>query len=548
MFKIKPKGKLMLFLALASAMIWSVGCGSNATGEKVGEVSPEKSQEGTASPKKGGTITISLPVEPDRLDEQTASTVGELIESQIGGGLLTVDPVTKEIKPHLAESYSISEDGKAWTFKIRPNVKIQDGTPVTSSVFKETYDRILENKGGAVTALLSSIQSISTPDDQTLIFHLKEASAPLLSNLAYYSGALMPQSTAAVQKLGKDYSRNPLGVGPWKFESWQAGQAVTLVRNDEFNWAQPFYENQGPVRPDKLVFKFIKDKQTALAALESGAIDIASNVSPKDAKKFKDNPNYTILEEQKSGIGNFLAANTKSEIVKDVLVRKALNMAVNKEAIIQAVLQGEGVVANGPLPVTMFGYDRTVEEYGYPYNPEEAKKLLDTAGWKDDGQGGREKDGQKLAIRLFTDDENKQSAQLVQSMMAAVGVKITIESMVFATILDKCSKGDYDLAIFSYVYPDPDVLYLFFHSSQLNGLNYGKVHDPELDSLLEKGRSATDAEARKTVYAQIQKNVIEQAYWVPIYTEKQFHVMNNRVKGVKVAAGRWYLNDSWVAE
>ncbi len=281
-----------------------------------------------------------------------------------------------------------------------------------------------------------------------------------------------------------------------------------------------------------------------MAALESGTIDVATYVKPKDVKPFENNPKFQVGEELKSGIGNYVQINTENEILQDVQVRKALSVAINKEAVIQSVLQGEGVVAHGPLPASMPDYDQAVEEYGYKYNLDEAKKQLEAAGWRENGQGVREKNGKKLSLRLSIESPDKQSAQLLQAMLAEAGVEIKIEELEYATLLDKSAKGDYDLAINGYTYADPDILYLFFHSSQVNGgINYGKVQNRELDALLEKGRTTMDLEARKKIYADVQKIIVDQAYWIPIYTEKMFHVMNSHVKGVKVAAGRWYLND-----
>ena len=291
----------------------------------------------------------------------------------------------------------MADDQKTWTFKIRSGITFHDGTSLTAASFKATYERAMapETASPGAGPLLGVIESISAPDEKTLILQLKEPSAPLLSYLIQ-PNVTQPLSMAAIEQYGKEYGRNPVGVGPWKFESWKTGESITLVRNEAYKWAEPFAKVQGPPMPDKLVIKFIKDAQTTIAALESGSIDIAS-ISAKEAKEYRSNGKFEVLEATKLGV-NFIQMNLENEILQDLRVRQALNMALNKKAIIQADEQGEGESAFGPLPRKMFGYDPAVETYGYPFNVEEAKKLLEDDGWKTGAGGIREKDGKPLSL------------------------------------------------------------------------------------------------------------------------------------------------------
>ncbi len=536
-----------VYLLLVCFLVFPVvGCSSTTAPADTGK--PGGEMEKHAEPKRGGTITIGVTEEPDTLDAQkTNMNVSNLITGLLGGSLLSMDSKTLEIKPYLAESYVISEDGKTWTFTIRSGVTFHDGTPLTAASFKMTFERALapETASTSTGEVLTAIQSVSAPDDKTLILHLKEPSATLLSYLAQ-PGVTQPLSMEALAKYGKEYGRNPVGVGPWKFESWKTGESITLVRNDAYRWADPFAENQGPPRADKLVFKFIKDAQTTLAALESGTIDLAS-VAGKDAKQYQNSGKFTVLEAMSLGV-SFVQMNLENEILQDVNVRRALNMAINKAAIIQADLQGEGVSAHGPLPREMFGYDPAVEEYDYKYSPEEAKKLLEAAGWQMSSQGIREKAGKPLRLNLLT-AMSSQAVPLIQSMLKEVGVDVKVQHAEFATVLDASAKGQFDLNILAYTEVDPDVLYLFMHSSQIGSLNHSHINNPQLDALLEKGRTTVDRGERKKIYADIQKIAVDQAYWIPYAEEKKLLVVNKRLQGVKLdpIAGI-QLGDSWVNE
>lgn len=536
--------KYLLFTCMLAFI--AAGCASAPPSVKT-QNQQSKSPD-SLTPKRGGTITIGYQAEPDTLDPQkTALSAGNFVGGFLGGGLVVQDPYTFELKPHLAESYKISEDGKTWTFKLRQGVKFHDGTPLTASSFKQSMERAMDPKTASPLSgqELTAIKSISAPDDSTLILQLSQPSAPLLSALAY-GGYQQPVAMEALKKYGNDFGRNPVGVGPWKFESWKTGESITLTRNEDYQWAAPFVENQGPVRPDKLVIKFIKDNQTLMAALDSGTIDIA-NVPAKDVKKYKDDKDFTVLEGMQP-VENFIGMNLQNEILQDINVRKALNLAINKEALIIADVQGEGVPVYGPIPATMFGYDPAVEQYGYKYNKEEAMRLLEEAGWKIGGQGIREKDGKELSLLMIIDNP-KPGNQLVQSMLKEIGIDLKLQSYEMATASAQAVKGAFDLLATDHGSNDPHILDLLFNSNQIGGLNFFRISNKELDSLLEKGATTTDSRERQKVYADIQKLIVDEAYWIPLYSAKTFQVINNRIQGVKPnPLATLNVQDMWVNE
>ncbi|MHC0035389.1 ABC transporter substrate-binding protein [Pseudoneobacillus sp. C159] len=552
MVKKRPVNPFQFITLLFLAMMLIVGCSStsSSTPKKEKDDDSNLQTEEMATPKPGGTITIGAFAEPDTLDvHKTAMSIASQVTSHIGGNLIVINPETNELEPYLAEDYQVSEDGKTITFKIRQDVKFQDGTPLTAQVVKDTFDRILNPDTGATVAasLIAGIQSTSAPDEQTFIIELVAPSAPFLRNLAS-EGYLQPLSMAAIEKAGDNYGRNPVGVGPFKFKEWVTGQSITLERNEEFNWPQSYYENKGKAYPEKIVYKFIQDEQTMLAALDSGSIDVAIGITPKDVQRYRNNDQYYVLEVDRQGLGLFLEMNTENDILKDVNVRKAINMAINKDAIIKAVLNGEGAPAYGPIPSTIFGYDPNVENYGHKFNQNEATNLLESSGWQKNSKGIFEKDGKAMKFDLTIMGTHNQSAQMVQAMLKDVGIEVNIQSMESGTLIEKASQGDYDMSFLGYSYGDPDILTLLFHSSQIGGLNHTRVKNPELDALLDKGRTTIDPEERKQVYAQVQKIVVDEAYFAPIYAERVFFVVNKRVKNVKLNATAPLFHDSWVEQ
>ncbi|EST53450.1 ABC transporter substrate-binding protein [Brevibacillus panacihumi W25] len=502
-------------------------------------------------PKKGGTITIGIANEPDQLDiHKTGMAVANQIAGNLGASLVTQDPDTLEFKPYLAESWEVSEDGKTWTFKIRTGVKFHDGTDMTAKSIAETYQRALDPATAAKVAgsNLSEVESVEAPDDTTLVLHLKQPFAPLLQFLSD-PGWLQPLSLQAIAQAGDKYGRQPVGVGPWKFEKWENGQSISFTRNEEFAWADPIFQNQGAPYADRLVYRFISENQTLLAALDSGSIDIARGVVAKDVAKYRDNPQFEVKEMLRNGLGLFVMLNTRRPAFQEIEVRQALNKAINKEAIMKAVIQGEGVVSYGPLPPSLFGYDEGVMDYGLKYQVEEAKALLEKAGYTKNAQGLYEKGGKPLKLDLLTQTGTwAQASQLIQAMLKDIGVEVNIVTLEWGALVDTATKGSFDMTLMGYTLNDPDVLYLFLHSSQAdNGLNFSYVKDAKMDELLVKGRTTVDSAARKDVYKEIQKYVVDQAWWVPIYTEKQFNVVRKPVEGVGIHPLRGLMyHDSWV--
>lgn len=509
----------------------------------------EKGNESDATPTAGGKITVGFPEEPNSLDmHKTGMVVAYAIGTNFGGTLLTVDPETLEVLPNLAEDYDVSEDGKTITLQIKSGVTFHDGSPLTAQSFKDTFERAMNPDTGSVLSgsLLVAVKEIRVPDELTLEIELNEPSAPFLLNLA--SGYLQVISTEAIEVHGEDYGKNPVGVGPYQFKNWETGQSILLTKYEDFNWPESFYENKGSAYPDELEFKFIKDYQTKLAALDSGSIDIAMNVEAKDVARYRDNDKFEVKELERQGIGSFIEMNIENDKLKDPNLRKALNMAINKEVIIQAVIDGEGSVANGPLSPNIFGYDPEVENYGYKYNQDEAVGLLESAGWSKNANGVMEKDGEELRLELLTTEADNQKAQIIQAMLKEIGIEINIQSMEQATLIEKAGEGDFELSFLSYSYNDPDVLYMLFHSSQIGGLNHTRVNNADLDALLEQGRTEMDLEKRKEIYIQAQKIIVDEAYWTPLYTDKVFHVINKRVHNVKNSPSALLYHDSWVTQ
>ncbi|CAM3640323.1 ABC transporter substrate-binding protein [Brevibacillus invocatus] len=537
--------KLLAGILITSLTTITIGCGAS-NGDN-----PQQSGTTTITPgepQKGGTVTIAVDGEPDTLDTHKTHTgiASSLIADFFGASLLYLDPETKTLQPSLAESYTISDDRKAWTFKLRKDVTFSDGTPLTAKIYSDTFNRMLEPEHLAATAasFYDGLSRAEAPDDETLILHFDRPSAPILTYLSMPAYA-QPMPVDLIKKTGDEYGRKPVGVGPWQVTEWKTGESIALVRNDGFNLGAAYYKNQKAPYLDGLIFRFIKDAQTVKAALESGSVDIAYNLNGKVAKSFRDNPKYQVLEELNNG-EVFLGMNLQDKRFQDPAVRRAISYAINKEAIVQAALQGEGVAAHSPLANSIFGFDPASADYDYKYNVEQAKKELENAGWTLNGEGVREKDGQQLRVSLIIRETRALEGQLIQSMLAEIGIKVKNQQLEGGAYYDAANKKTFDLIIGQYGDVDPDILYYLFHSTQ-SGNKYS-INDAQLDDLLVKARSTFEQDKRVATYKDVQKLIIDQAYVVPLYVQINFIVINSKVKDVKYGNNALMLNDAWISK
>jgi peptide/nickel transport system substrate-binding protein len=486
----------------------------------------------------GLTITMAMTDTPDTLDPQkTGAAVTASILRYVGDTLVAIDPKTLQVVPDLATSWTVSKNGLVYTFHLRQGVTFQDGTPFNAQAMAFTLERAMNpathaNIAGALVKPISQVQVLGP---YVLRIVLKEPYAPFL-NAALASPDLMAISPTAVRKEGAQFAQKPVGTGPLEVQQYIPGKSLTLVRNPNYHWAPSFYSNRGPVRFDKLVINFLPNNNTVVNGLLAGELDIGS-IQSQYLPRFQNNPQYVVDKYLGQGLNLYLSMNFENPALQNIAVRKAINMAINRQAIIQLVLNGEGVPVYGPLPPTIFGYDPNTAKYGYHYDPTQAKKLLEQAGYKLVG-GVMTKGSQKLSFSFYVANFPQwvSAAQIIQQELRAIGIQTKITTLDFASDLADLERGQADLALMGYTYADPDVLYLFLHSSQIHGgLNMSFYRSPKLDQLLVAGREATSQAERKAIYTEIQKFVVQQAIWAPIYTAYQYVVVSKALSGVRVS-------------
>jgi peptide/nickel transport system substrate-binding protein len=494
---------------------------------------PAPTESPTAEVSKvGGTLKLAMTADPDTFDpSKMASAVASYVMGFVGASLVTVAEDGTYV-PYLAESWEVSEDGLTYTFKLRQDITFHNGDPLTAKDVAFTYNRALDPEiaSPATGPQLGSVTSITALDDYSVEFILAAPNFPFLFALSDPSYmAIIPQSYT--EEMGDDIGRNPISAGPYQFSEWVTGDHVTLERNPDFNWGPANWKNTGPWFIENIEFQIIPDLSTILAGQEAGEIDYAG-AQPQDVQLLRD-AGMEIFQSSAQGINPYLTLNNSKPPFDDINVRKAFNLAIDREAMIALLLQGNGVTQYGPLSSGVIGYWAGVEDYGYPFNIDEAKSLMEAAGYTYNADGMAEKDGVVLALTLYTLPVESwvKAAEVLQQQLQALGVEITIEQGDQGVLIPQVFAGDYQVSMFGMTYQESDLMYLMFHSSQIGAFDFAYVNDPVLDEILERTRTEIDQTLHQQAVNEAQQYITENAFVIPLYTPKTFGALNPRVKG-----------------
>ncbi|SIO47620.1 peptide/nickel transport system substrate-binding protein [Rhodovulum sp. ES.010] len=473
-----------------------------------------------------GVLIVGQIAEPKSLDPAAVTAVNDFrILVNLYEGLVRYEPGTLEVAPALATDWEISEDGTEYTFTLREGVSFHDGTPFNAEAVKFNFDRMLNEDHPyhdtgpfPLAFFFSSIEETEAVDDLTVNFTLSEPYAPFLSNLAYPTGLMV--SPAAVEKDGADFGRNPVGTGPFTFAEWRSNEAVVIERNPDY-WGDP-------AGTDAVVFRPITDANTRVAEMLAGGIDMMVEVPPTSLSQFQ-GQDFNVVEQAGPHLW-FLILNAKEGPFADKRVRQAANYAINKQAIVNDVLEGTAEVAAGPTPPAFaWAHNEALEPY--PYDPEKARALLEEAGIAEGAEltfyvteGGS---GMLDPIPMGT---------AIQADLNAVGFDVRIETYEWNTFLGEVNpglEGKADMAEMAWMTNDPDTLpYLALRTEAWpseGGFNSGYYSNEEVDRLLEEARVATDQQERARLYKEMQEIVHEDAPWVFVANWKQNAVTSDRV-------------------
>jgi peptide/nickel transport system substrate-binding protein len=499
-------------------------------------------------PKVGGTLRVALHLEPTTLDPHgPIHATGVQINKAVFESLVQFDQAGTA-RPLLATNWETSSDGKTWTFKLRDGVKFHDGTLFTADAVKFSFDRVMDRSAGGASgpAFLGPFDRAEVVDRLTVRLYFKKPDPALLDGLE--TGYLAIVSPEAVKKYGKEFGQHPVGTGPYVFESWTRGQQVVLKKNPAYNWAPAQMKHQGPGYVDEIVYRFIPEHQTRLAALEKGEVDLIGRAPGPDVARLREDKRFTVYLNMFKGAPTMFLINSSRPPTNELAVRQAMLYAINQAAVVKAVTFGISTPAHGPLKPSIWPYWKGVETM-YRHDPARARQLLDQAGWKPGTDGIRVKDGNRLSVVVNVKDDPQalDMLQVMQANLKQVGMELEIRPMALAASEDLARKGENGLTFMDWRGTDPDILTLHYHSKNVRGWNMGWVQDAAMDKLLDDAREEMNRARRQKLYEDAQKYIMEQAYTVPLFNQVQPDVASSAVKDLAFDANNYFiLYDVWL--
>ena len=510
---------------------------------------------GSADVVKGGTLTYGTlgDLGYGSLDMTTTTGTYDL---EIGRSLndpyiwLTQDG---NFVPGLAEKWEISDDALAYTFKLRDGLVFHDGVKLDAAAAKANFDRMTSrdtNPSGLSYSYLgagTSYGGCEVVDPLTFKISLKEPNAIFLFRMRrkYVS----PQSPAAIEKYGKDYFRNPVGAGPFKFVEWVEGDHVTMEANPDYNWGpKEIFGNTGKPYLDKIVLRIFKDLTTKATALEAGELDYAARLNPEDIQRFQDSKDLKVELRDQTGQSSQMELNVEKAPTDDIAVRQAIGWAIDREALVKSVFFGFFEPATHLFTPNMFSYDESLNSL-FGYDLAKAEKILDDAGWTKSGDS-RSKDGQQLSLVWLISQESQPLAQFAQAELKKVGIAVELKTLAGAGLQEAALKGEHNIyAEGHWIQEDPDVTRNWAHSKLIDvRQNYVRAHNDELDQLLDQGiafKGDPHSPDRAKIYQQIQKIIMSNYYIVPLYYDKSFEAYQNNVHADNIGYDPYGVYHEW---
>ncbi|MCE5194742.1 MAG: ABC transporter substrate-binding protein [Nitrospiraceae bacterium] len=464
---------------------------------------------------------------PSTLDPAMITDVtGGIVSSKLFNGLVRLNRDFSIISD-IASRWTISEDGRKYKFFLKRGVRFSDDKEVTAGDFKYSFERILSPESISPNIWIldkikgsrdfsagktKSVSGIKVIDDYTLEIELEKPFSPFLSLLAM-TGAYVVHKDA-VKKMGADFSTNPVGTGPFILKHWQQSQELVLeARKDYFG---------SKSKTKGIIYKIIPEDLTAITEFETGNLDII-NIPASAFSRFKKDSKWQGLIASMQALNTYyIGLNCSKKPFDNLIVRKAINYAIDVDRILNTVFEKRGRLAAGPVPEVMRKWKTPT---GYEYNPSKAQKLLRSIGYPE---------GIEVSFYITPDAEVVDMAEVIQSYLKEVGIKAKIKQLEWSAYKEAINKGEADMFWLGWWadYFDPEnFLYPLFHSANIGSAgNRARYKNPKVDALIEAGQHSKTAKQRYAYYEKAEQMIVNDAPWVFFWHKTDFTVRQPWVK------------------
>ncbi|MGE0725502.1 MAG: ABC transporter substrate-binding protein [Alphaproteobacteria bacterium] len=486
---------------------------------------------------QGNTLQVARVIDADRYDppRTTARSAGDIV-FLIADTLVALDWDLTTLKPLLAKSWSVTPDGKTYTFNLRDDVKFCDGRGMVADDVVYSLKRWIDpDLKSPVRGRAGKVKEIRAKDKYTVEYELDEPYGELLFQLTQYFSSIVDRNS--VEKLGADFGVKGFnGTGPYCWESWVPRQEFALKRNPHYTWGPDIYKNRGPAQIERMVWKIIPEDSTRLAAIQTNQVHITQYVPYIAMSQAMKAPNLKVETAQSYLWTWYIGFKVDRDLVSDLKVRQAMNLAVDREALAKNVWFGHAVPAYTPVSPDTPDFNKETLGAQLKFDPDRAKKLLDEAGWKVGADGFRHKDGKKLAPVFYgiSGSPTRQMVEAVQGDLRKVGVDMQVNLFDATIAWGKLATQEFDTYAMSYPYVSVgDAYNLYFRSAAAPTPNRMNWKNPRTDELLAKGSAALTVEERRKYFDEAQMQIQQAAVWIPIIHEQLFLTATNRLDGVR---------------
>ncbi len=532
----------LVAIFIVGAMVAFAACAPETEPEEE-PVEPDEPEE--LEPQKGGVVSIAVGGDPHSLDYHLQSDwVSRQALQPMFESLLYYDE-NEELQPMLAEDWDYSEDGMTFTFYLREDVKFHDGTDFNAEAVKFNFDRILDPEVDSrhLPTFEPYLDEVEVVDEYTVRFHLLEPWGDFLGQVTWSS---MMQSPTAIEEMGDDYANNPVGTGPFMFDEYEPDSHIDYVRFEDYWGGEPYL--------DGIRIRVIPEASTRVVELEAGTLDMAYGVEAKDVARLEDAG--VIVEERSTATYQTLAVSLPDGPVAERDVRRAVAHAIDRQTIIDEILDGAAEISRAGVPSDSPYYSENVPEL--EYDPEKAKQLLEDAGWELDN-GIRYKDGEKLEMDILTSDAEQRVliSEIMQEQLSRIGFDADVTTLEWGAYLDAMRAGDYHVSYWS--------LATYAHELGTGTMNLrsdahwnvsGIYEHPELaevseriDEIVEEVAVTVDVERRAELLEEFQMMVVEEVLFVPMWHVLSHNPVQPWVHGYELNNYNiFWMRDAWIED
>lgn len=482
------------------------------------------------------TLIALRAIDADNYDpaKSTARSAGEVVY-MLADTLTSVDWDMKTVRPGLATSWTVSEDGRLYTFKLRDDVTFCDGRKMTAEDVVYSLTRLADPATRSpVRWRAGPVKEIRAKDATTVEYELNQPFSELLFQLSLFFAAVIDKN--AVQSMGPNFGVQGFnGTGPFCWVSWTPRADLVLKKHEGYNWGPPIFKNPSP-QVDRIIWRVIPDDNTRLAAMQSGQGDVTQYIPYYALDALKRTPTVQLSNQPKYFWDYFLGFKVDKPVVNIPEIRRAMVMAVNRPAIAKAVFFGAADPADSYLNPATLDYDPKSKALLPAFDPAAARKLLDDAGWKPGPDTVRVKDGVRASFTLYglMDQSFNRATEAMQADLRRIGIEMKIQLWDATVGWGKLATQDFDAFVMSYPYVSAgDALNLYFNSANTPTPNRMNWKNADTDKWLFDARTALDPEVRRTALANVQEQLTDANVWIPLVREQLWLASSKRTTGAR---------------